>query len=170
MNSMLRWFSPPPAIGDRIVTTAPIPSGFLSPPHTEGTSGVVVDTDGRRLVVELDTGWGLASATLRPHQCRVVARDMGRPSFVRRSRAKLTLRLIAILIVTAPIARYLFWYLVMHGSFDGLAAAAAVDLLASAGDTLLFAFTDPIGLLISAAIGTITWWIAFGLPRRNSRQ
>lgn len=165
---MFSIFSRHPEPGDTVCLTADVPTGFLSPDAPAGSIGVVTGVFGGRVEVELDGG--IAGATTigaRARECRVVDRGTGVERFRWRMRRRNAIRLGALILLALPLVQFVWQWWQAVGSFDGFLEYLPLALLESGTDFVILAFSDPIRAALTVALGTVTWWLAFGRKRRS---
>lgn len=165
---MFSIFSRQPEPGDTVRLTADVSTGLLSPDAPAGSIGVVTSVFGGRVEVELDGGIaGASTIGARARECRVVDRGTGVERFRSRIRRRNAIRLGALILLALPLVQFLAQWWVAVGSFDGLLEYLPTALLESVIDFAVLAFGDPIRAALTIALGTVTWWLAFGRRRRR---
>lgn len=165
---MFSIFSRHPEPGDSVRLTADVPTGLLSPDAPAGSIGVVTGIAGGRVEVELDRGIaGSTTIDARARECRVIDRGTGVERFRARTQRRNAVRLGALVLLALPLVQFVWQWWQAVGSFDGLIEYLPLALLESGIDFVILAFGDPIRAALTAALGTVTWWLAFGRRRRR---
>lgn len=127
-----------------------------------GTLGVVKETVGSRVVVELDAGWGTTHVTVPAHDLRLVRRRGGTDRFHSWSRRMTIIRLGCAVALALPVVMYVVQYVWAYHTFDGIVPAFAVACLDSAGYFLAAAIAHPLQALVFCAVCAVISRIAWG--------
>ncbi|GIG20646.1 hypothetical protein Cch01nite_13700 [Cellulomonas chitinilytica] len=161
-------FSRHPEPGDTVRLTSDVRTGLLSAPAPAGSLGVVTAIEGGRVRVEVDGGMsGATTVSARLRDCRVIERGTGIERFRRRMRHRAAVRLGALILLALPLVQFVWGWWSAVGSLDGLLEHLPIALLESAADLLLLALGDPVRAALTVALGSLTWWLAFGPGRRG---
>lgn len=154
-----------PQPGDWVRTTTKVPIGIAdyltASGLPAGTSGVVTGRTGRRVTVELDTGYGLATATVDANHLTTTRRQGGRSPFLARTRLRNGARVGLMLFIAWPTIQYIATYLWINHTADGLIESIFLSTLEAAGDFLVASITSPIKALLYIALLTVLSRLAF---------
>lgn len=131
-----------------------------------GTLGVVKESSGSRVVVELDAGWGTTHVTVGSHEVRVVRRRGGTDRFHRWSRRVTIVRLGCAVALMLPVAMFVVQYVWAYHSFDGIVPAFALACLDAVGLFIAAGIAHPLQTIVFCCVCAVVSRIAWG-RRRN---
>lgn len=168
MAVLIGWLSSPPQVGDWVRLTRPCPLTLTD--HllgryaglATGTRGVVTDRRGRRVQVNVDTGWGAATHWLPADRLTVVRRRGGIDAFTRRTATLTIARLAVATALLLPVLHFTARYLWQHRSADGIIEAFVLASLYGIHDSLAAALHQPARALLYLAVVTALSRFAFG--------
>ncbi len=80
-------------------------------------------------------------------------------------RLRSALRIGALILLALPLLQYAIAWWMAAGSLDGLVESLPLAAVESAAAFISFVFGDPVRALLSIALGSFTWWLAFGRRR-----
>ncbi|WP_142060016.1 hypothetical protein [Pseudarthrobacter sp. B4EP4b] len=138
-----------------------------------GTRGLVRQRAGKRLTVAFDTSYGLTEATVHARDCRLIRHTANEKRFMNWAQLKASVRVGALIALTAPIAWFIIIYWAETGSPNGVIEALTISAIESTLELPGLILTHPTQTLIWLAAGALTTRIALGSrPRflRNRRR
>ena len=166
---MSRW-SPEP--GDWVRTARRLPVSTYDMLTGDGlplgTRGLVRSYRHGRLVVDLDTGWGTVTVSLRPRDCFVVRAGGGEQAFRRRASRVLLVRASVLAGLHLPLVLFVASYAWQRGTLDGVQGALVLAAIDSAFAAVEAAVHSPQQALLY--YGVVALLLRFALGRRHRRR
>lgn len=170
----MSWFSTSPEPGDLVAAARDLPLSLTE--HLTGAVGVARGTRGLvrtatpgRLGITFDTGYGTTLVHVRTSDVSLVRRGIDESRFHSRAALKASIRVGALIAITAPLLWFAIVYWMQSGSLEGLPQAIAISALESALELPDLFLAHPIQTLCWLSLSALIGRIAFG-PNKARKQ